>query len=440
MLSTDEAIPADDAYQRPTNDNPITQGIHGPHAERFEPKEEGWLLGNGNIRPLIITSGTADGSHGDSGAREGSSVSHVKPGSSLTGEAPIDSNRPKCYYCIASETHAPHLHNVQLCTCAFRSANGTLYTSTESVTALNATSSAPRFDPAQLLRRSTYSSDDLVPVNGPDLSVAGLAVRRARRNQMDLLPLSRFSMAGTGATTYIRPRSLPSWYTSGPSQGAANSITDDPKGKRPASTNDERSLTTTRGIPPFTSRSRRSPSVPPSPLYPSTAEYESYSNSESDDEVTVADDADDDQSSHTTGPSTSEGTQEASHKRRRHNSTVNDVTHPHAATTRRIHQRRRLERSRQRAGSAPHTLAQRACCAYILTRTTNNSLRAVPEPHLPHGNAIETLEQSHQRVREYIASCFASNQRLRIELAEAREENERLVERLTRAERDAFRY
>lgn len=50
----DKDVPANDAYQRPTGDGLVTQNIHGAHAERFEPKEEDWLLGNGFIRTLGI--------------------------------------------------------------------------------------------------------------------------------------------------------------------------------------------------------------------------------------------------------------------------------------------------------------------------------------------------------------------------------------------------
>lgn len=366
----------------------------------------------------------------------------MKPSSSLTVEAPVDEKGGKCYYCIASDTHAPHLHNIRLCTCAFRSAKGVGPGSKESATALNTTSSAPRFAPVKLLTQSTVAPAPLVPVNGPDDSLAGGGASQARHNGMDLSPLSRFSMAGTGAATY-RSRSIPSPYASGVPRETGSSIRpmarrDDPKGKRPlaASANGERSLVTTRSDQTFTSRSRGNVSVPPSPSDRGTAD--------STDEVTVAGDVDEGQPSNTTAPSASSGPLERSRKRRCRNSTVDD-SRPRSATTRRVHHRRRQETSRHRAGSAPHALPQRACCAYIRTSSLSSmtgdyGLRAVPEPPLPHGNAIETLEQSHQRVRAYLASCFASNQRLRTELAEVREEKERLEERLTHAERDAFRY
>lgn len=50
----DKDVPANDAYQRTTNDDLVTPNIHGPYAERIEPKEEDWLLGNGSIRTLGI--------------------------------------------------------------------------------------------------------------------------------------------------------------------------------------------------------------------------------------------------------------------------------------------------------------------------------------------------------------------------------------------------
>lgn len=303
----DRVIPANDAYQRVKKNEPVTRGTHDPHAQRFGSKEEDWLFGNRCLWPLVVSYIIADYRQGNSDTGEDPSASHVKSGSSVTNEAPVNEIGTKCYYCIASETHAPHLHNVRLCTCAFRSDRGIGSTSTESATVLNASSSAPRFDPTQLLRRSTYSSDDLVPVNGPSLSVAGMAVSRPRHNAMDLLPLSRFSMAGTGAAPYNRPRSIPSSYASGLPREGISSIRpvvrrDDPKGKRPASTNDEGSLMTARGIPPLTPRSPRGPSAPPSPSDLSTAESGS-----DDDEVTLAGDVDDDQSCHTTAPSASSG-------------------------------------------------------------------------------------------------------------------------------------
>jgi hypothetical protein len=304
-----------------------------------------------------------------------------------------------------------------MCTCAYRRAKGVGSGSTESTTVLNATSSAPRFDPSQLLRRSTYSSESLVPVNGPGPFAADGGASRARRNGTNSLPLSRFSMAGTGAAIY-RPRSMPSPQASGFAREAASSNRpmarrDDPKGKRPVAA-----------------------SPPPSPPDLSTAESGSSTEADDDDDddLTVAGDADDDQSSHTTapGPSANVPTLDGSRKRRRRDSTI-DEPRPRSTATSRIHQRRRLERSMQRTGTAP---SRRASCGCNLGR----SLSSVAEPSLPHGSVVETLEQSHRRVRDYLATCFASNQRLRAELAEARQEIERLGERVTAAERDAFRY
>lgn len=202
MLPIDGNIVADGAYQRPTNDDHVARGVHSPHAERFEPKEENWLLGNIPIGPLGVSTIIADCLQTDSGAHEGQSVSHVGHDTSITNEAPVNGDGAKCYYCIASNIHAPHLHNVQLCTCAFRSAKSIEASSSQPATVLNATSSSPRFDPSQLLRWSTHSSNDLVPVNGPGPTMAGGCTSQARRNGIDLLPLSRFSMAGTGAATY----------------------------------------------------------------------------------------------------------------------------------------------------------------------------------------------------------------------------------------------
>lgn len=306
-----------------------------------------------------------------------------------------------------------------MCTCAYRSAKGVGSSSTEPTTVLNATSSAPRFDPSQLLRRPTHSSDNLVPVNGPGPSVADGGSNRSRCNGTNPLPLSRFSMAGTGAAI-SKPRLVRSPQASGLPQEAAASIRptarrDDPKGKRPMAA-----------------------SSPPSPSDLSTAESGSSTESDddADDDETVAGDADDGQSSHTTapGPSASVPTLNESRKRRRRDSTV-DEPRPRFATASRIHQRRRLERSMQRTGTAP---SRRASCGCNLGR----SLSSVAEPPLPHGSVVvvETLEQSHRRVRDYLATCFANNQSLRAELVEARRENERLGERVTAAERDAFRY
>lgn len=53
-------------HQRPANDDPVTQVIHGPHLERFESNEEDWLLGNGPIRPPSIQSIVADYRQGNS--------------------------------------------------------------------------------------------------------------------------------------------------------------------------------------------------------------------------------------------------------------------------------------------------------------------------------------------------------------------------------------
>jgi hypothetical protein len=296
-----------------------------------------------------------------------------------------------------------------MCTCTFRSAKGVGSSSTESTTVLNATSSAPRFDPSQLLRRSAHSSENLVPVSGPGPLAASGGGSQARRNGTNS-PLSRFSMAGTGAAIH-RPRSMPSPHASGLPQEAASSIKpiarrDDPKGKRPMAA-----------------------SPPPSPSDLSTAEYD-----DDDDDVTIAGGADDDQSSHTTapGPSASTNTLDGSRKRRRRNST-DDESRPRFASTSRIHQRRRLERRMQRTGTAP---SRRASCGCNL----GGSHSSVTEFPLPHRSVLETLEQSHRRVRDYLASCFASNQKLRAELAEARQEIERLGEREIAAERDAFRY
>jgi hypothetical protein len=305
-----------------------------------------------------------------------------------------------------------------MCTCAYRRAKGVGSGSTESTTVLNATSSAPRFDPSHLLRRSTYSSDNLVPVNGPGPFAADGGASRAQRNGTNSLPLSRFSMAGTGAAIY-RPRSMPSPQASGFTREATSSNRpmarrDDPKGKRPVAA-----------------------SPPPSPSGLSTAESGSSTESDDDDDLTVAGDADDDQSSHNTapGPSASVPTLDGSRKRRRRDSTV-DEPRPRSAATSRIHQCRRLERSMQSAGTATRAPSRRASCRCNL----RGSLSSIAQPPLPHGSVVETLEQSHRRVRDYLATCFASDQRLRAELAEARQEIERLGERVTAAERDAFRY
>ena len=395
-----------------------------PHAERFEPKEEDWLPDNRFIQPLGISSIVTDDRQG---------------GSSLGNEV---SDRAKCYYCIASNIHAPHLHNVQLCTCAFRNAEALSSSSTEPTTALNATSSGPRFDSRELLSRSTISSDHLVQVNSPGPVVDDGGSSRARRNWMDLPPLARSSMAGIGTAIHPRP-SMPSPHVSGLPQEAISSIRvmsryDGPKGKRPMAdvADDE--------------ESQRSPSAPPSLSDLSTAEPDSSTESESDadDEETVAGgDADDDQSSYTTAPSASLGTLDNRRKRRRRDSTDDDPRTRFAAASR-IYQRRRLERTLQRAGTAPLALSRRASCSCILTgnlpsETTadaNGFMPVAEPPASPRGSAMETLEQSHQRVRAYLSSCFASNQRLRTELAEAREDIQALEERLAEAERAAFEY
>lgn len=349
---------------------------------------------------------------------------------SLANEASVNGDGAKCYYCIASNIHAPHLHNVQLCTCAFRGAKSIEPSSTEPATILNATSSSPRFDPSQLLRRSTHSSDDLVPVNGPAPLVAGGGASQARRNGINDLPLSRFSMAGTGAATYRRP-SAPSPYASGLPQEANSSSRrmardDDPKGKRPATSTDDEG-------------SRRSLSAAPSPSDLSSTASDSSTESDGDAIAGDADDADDDQSSDTTAPSASVGTPDRPRKRRRRNSTVDD-SRPRSAGSSWIHQRRRLERRIQRARIVSPALPPRASCACVLTLSSDevadNNSRAVAHPPLPR----ETLEQSHQRVTAYLSSCFASNQRLRAELAEAREVTERLEEQLAGAEKAAFDY
>lgn len=220
-----------------------------PHAERFEPKEEDWLLSKKPIRPISVPSIVANDRQG---------------GSSLANEV-ADGN--KCYYCIASDIHAPHLHNAQLCTCAFRSANGISFGSTESATVLYATGSGPRFDPSQLLTWSAIRSDHFVPVNGPGSLVANGGESRARRNGMDLPPSSRSSMADVDAAIHPRP-SASSPHVSGFSQGAVSSFRrmsryDDPKGKRPVADLivDDEPLMTTQGLSPMTSKAREIPSA-----------------------------------------------------------------------------------------------------------------------------------------------------------------------------------
>ena len=396
-----------------------------PHAERFEPKEEGWLPGNKPIQPPSVPFIVADDRQG---------------GSSLANGA---SDGAKCYYCIDSNIHAPHLHKVQLCTCAFRNAKGIGSSPTESTTVLSATSSGPRFDPRELLTPSAISLNHLLQVDGPRLLVGGEDSSRARRNGMDLPPSSRSSMAGIGAALHPRP-SMPSPHVSGPPQEAVSSIRsmsryDDPKGKRPMT-----DLADDEG-------SREISSAAPSPSDLSTAEYDSSTESDdADDEETVAGDADDDdQSSHTTAPSASLGTLEGRRKRRRRDSTDDDPR-PRFAASSRLFQRRRLERTLQRAGSAPLALSRRASCSCILTgdlpsgttanASANGFMPVAEPPPSPRESAMETLEQSHQRVRAYLSSCFASNQRLRTELAEAREDIQALEERLAEAERVAFEY
>lgn len=251
-----------------------------------------------------------------------------------------------------------------MCTCAFRSAKGVGPSSTESTTVLNATSSAPRFDPSQLLRRSTYSSENLVPVNGPGPLAPGGGGIQARRNGTTSLPLSRFSMADTGAAIY-RPHSIPSPHTSGLRPETASLIRstaqrDDPRGKRPMAA-----------------------SPPPSPSDLSTAESGSSTESDddNDDDLTVTGDADDDHSSHTTapGPSTSVPTLGGSRKRRRRDSTI-DHLRSRSAAIGRIHQRGRAERRMQSATSATHALSRRASGDCNL----GGSLPSVADTPLPH--------------------------------------------------------
>ena len=411
-----------DPRQRPTNDDPVTHGVHGPHAERFEPKEEGWLSGGGP------------------------SVSHVEHGSSLANEVPADANRLKCFYCVASETHTPHLHNVQLCTCGFRNANGIDPSSRDSATGSNATSSGPRFDPQQLLRRSTPSAN-LIPVNGPDISVANGAASRARRNGMDLPPLSRSSTAGTRAATY-RPSPVPSLYTSGPPQEADSTNSrmaqdDDPKGKRPvaASADVQESLMPNRGVQPSTFGSHESLSA--RPPRSDLAAAASDSGSESDDEVTIAGDADDDQSSNAAAPSASVGTLHRVRKRRRRNPTVND-TRPRSAVTDQIPQRRRHEQDTRRAGTVTHALSRRSLGARIPTSVlpsemTGNSFRPDEGLSYLHERAMEVVDGSHRRVMGFLGSFLVSDQKLRAELAEAKRDNEKLRKQLAESERNAFR-
>lgn len=168
--------------------------------------------------------------------------------------------------------------------------------------------------------------------------------------------------------------SIPSPYALGLPRQAVYSIRpiarrDDPKCKRllAASANNERSL-----MPKSHS------SAPVTPLQSGLGTVKSNV------EVAVAGDVDDDQSSHATGSSASLGPLERSRKRRSSNSNVDD-SRPRSTTIRRVHQRRRLETSKQRVGFALHALAERACCAYICIRTADNSLRIVPELPLPHG-------------------------------------------------------
>ncbi|KAM0701527.1 hypothetical protein Q7P35_011890 [Cladosporium inversicolor] len=356
---------------RPTNDDHVARGVHSPHAERFEPKEENWLLGNIPIGPLGVSTIIADCLQTDSGAHEGQSVSHVGHDTSITNEAPVNGDGAKCYYCIASNIHAPHLHNVQL--------------SQAHALILRSYSGGP------LIHRTTSCQSTV-------LVLPWLADAQVR-------------LDATESTYYRCPaspwRALVLRLTDDLRRTARD---DDPKGKRRATSTDNEG-------------SRRSLSAAPSPSDHSSAA--SSSSSESDDDTVAGDvdDADDDQSSDTTAPSASAGTLDRPRKRRRHNSTV-DNSRPRSAGNSRVHQRRRLERSMQRAHIVSPALPPRASCACVLTlssdETTENSPRAVVQPPLPRATALETLEQSHQRVTAYLSSCFASNQRLRAELAEAR--------------------
>ena len=395
---------------------------------------------------------------------EGQPIRPANPEPSLAGNQAWGGSRDKCSYCVDIQFHAPHLYDMRQCTCASRtvqSVDSASRDSSSTTTILSAPRSGPRYDPQQLLSRSAYTPDHLTPVNISGTAVAGGATGRARRTGMisplpsrcSILDTRLSSWSATGASQSKVPddvtAGLPSRDEATRELSTASRATPgygNSKGKRPVtcSVNEERSLMPSRGSPTFDSAPREgsfSRSLPTrlSPLEPV------FDAGLRDPNVGLAaTDADDDQSSDATVPSSSLVTLDTRRKRRRRDSTA-DEPRQHSAPASRPFRRRRLAACRPRGGTVRDTLSQRAQndrpSMGDLSFHVNHDRTSeeVGLASLQEG-AMELLEESHESLRAYLASYFESNRRLRAELAESTREHEELRARLRHAERSAARY
>lgn len=355
--------------------------------------------------------------------------------------------------------HAPHLHNVRLCTCAYR--NGSITESSKRMSApnLNANSSGPRYDPQQLLRRSTFSSDPLTPVNGPGTSTQGKATSRTTYTGMDSPALSRLPAVGTDMSTHPSAgpshdrlqivesddtdytqclKGIPDWLCSCKSMASLTN------GEGPSAS--ARSTRLSNADP----RSSFARSLPthlcpaistfnPREEAQSAYDYQSQPQSavRDSDHETIADDADDDRSTQATGHSPSLDTLGGDRKRRRCPSTTNG-SRPRIT-------RRRLGKSRQqrdisRSTTPPVSLHSRDARRSLSIDAFNDSRHSEQERTALQNSAMDLLEKSHGSLRTYLASCFESNKTLRAELAHSRREQDRLETKLDEAERSCVRY
>jgi hypothetical protein len=129
-------------------------------------------------------------------------ASHVEQRPSATANLVPSGARSKYSYCMGMNLHAPHLRNIQDCTCALHTVEGEDFTTRKPVADLSAPRSGPRYDPQQLLRQSRYASDPLVPVNTMGTSVSRESTSRARRARLALPPPSRpYEMDASSSTS-----------------------------------------------------------------------------------------------------------------------------------------------------------------------------------------------------------------------------------------------
>lgn len=311
---------------------------------------------------------------------------YADSGSKVVGET-------KCAYCVGIAIHAPHLLDLNKCTCPTRSSRANGLTTGDQRTTTAATGSGPRYDPSQLLKRAGLVSEPRVPINFP-------------------------FTAGTGNSS---------------SNGKAPADRTSPPPSRPSGVGADRLMYTfNHPVPSITDGEEDGQINLDYPAQPRSAAWES-------DLDMVVDDADDDRPANAAVPSANVNTS-GSRKRRRTN-----TAHPRRSSQPATQPRRRQARS---PPPSPSLSPPPAAARFYRPITHEADMIG----HRPEDirederlialqvSALDLLERSHDSLRDYLSSYFDTNRRLKTDLQAARRAEGRAELRLAEAERLCIRY